>query len=419
MSRNGRPSIFPSALKARSILWLLTALMPSSAAAQPPPPDSLTFESAVELATARNLSVEAARRQRAIREAAVRAARQTPNPEFSAEASRDTPHQAVSLDLPFELGGKRARRVDLANEELTLAELDVQAELRVMRREVRQAFYSVVAADERVRLAEGGLQIARRLHDAAEARFETGAAPRLEAQQAELGVVRAETELDLARGLRAASQATLNGLLNFAPENAVSIAGALADHTTTPSYERAISLASSSNTALATLDRQLAIEERRVVLLRAERMPTPVVSLGAVLNAPGEFNAGPRVAVSIGLPLFTRNQGEIAASLATTTQLRAEREATARTIQTAVFGSLARIEASRRQTLSYSERLVPAASALEALTEESYRAGRVSVLGVLEAQRSLRELRSEALQAALEMQFSLAELEELIGAPLP
>lgn len=406
-------------MRAGVMAGLLGAAISGTASAQTPVPSPLTFESAVELAATRNLFVEAARRQRAIREAAVRVARQIPNPDFTAETSRDTPHQALGVDLPFEIGGRRARRVDLANEELSLAELDVQAELRAIRRDVRQAFYSLLAADERVRLAEGGLDIASRLLDAARARVETGAAPRLEALQAELGVVRAETDLDLARSLRLASQARLNGILNLAPQDQVNVAGALGDHTAAPVYDRAFAMASASNTAIVALDRQLAIEQRRADLLRAERLPTPVFSFGAVLNAPGEFNAGPRAAVSIGLPLFNRNQGEIAASMATTTQLRAERDATVRTIQNAVFGALVKIEAERRQAAAYGQRLVPAAVDLEALSEESYRAGRTSVLGVLDAQRSLRELRSEALQAALDMQFSLAELEELVGTPLP
>ena len=63
--------------------------------------------------------------------------------------------------------------------------------------------------------------------------------------------------------------------------------------------------------------------------------------------------------------------------------------------------------------------LVPTATNLEALAEESYRAGRTSVLGVLDAQRSLRDLSREALQAALDLQLSLADLEELLGTPLP
>jgi outer membrane protein TolC len=52
------------------------------------------------------------------------------------------------------------------------------------------------------------------------------------------------------------------------------------------------------------------------------------------------------------------------------------------------------------------------------LAEESYRAGRTSVLGVLDAQRSLRDLTREALQAALDLQLSLADLEELLGTEI-
>jgi len=394
-------------------------LLEAGSHAQQPGPAPLTFEGALQLAATRNLAVEAARRQRAIREAAVRAARQLPNPDLSAEISRDVPHQAVNLDFPIEIGRKRGRRVDLAQEELTLAELDVLTELRIVRREVREGFYSLVAADERVRLTEVALDIARRLRDAAQARFETGAAPRLEVLQSDLGVTRAETDLDLARSLRAAAASTLNGVLNLPPSDGLAIAGSLADHTSAPSYQAALALASASNTDLKNFDRQLAIEQRRIDLLRAERLPTPVFSVGGVFNAPGEFDAGARAGISIGLPLFSRNQGEIAGSIATMSHLRAQRDATERVVENAVFGVVARIEAQRRQADAYLQRLVPTASDLELLSEESYRAGRTSVLGVLDAQRSLRELRIEALQAQLEMQLSLAELEELLGAPLP
>ena len=84
-----------------------------------------------------------------------------------------------------------------------------------------------------------------------------------------------------------------------------------------------------------------------------------------------------------------------------------------------MFGTVAKIDAERRQVEAYERQLVPTATNLEALAEESYRAGRTSVLGVLDAQRSLRDLSREALQAALDLQLSLADLEELLGTPLP
>src|SRR5206468_12045203 len=136
----------------------------------------LTYGRALELASARNLNVEAARRQRAIRESAIRVARQIPNPDVSLELTQDTPHQSVNIDVPVELGGKRARRIELAQAELSLADLDVRTELRAVRRDLRQTFYTLVAADERARLAESLVEIAPRVRDAAQSRFETGAA---------------------------------------------------------------------------------------------------------------------------------------------------------------------------------------------------------------------------------------------------
>ena len=390
----------------------------SVAAAQTPDVSGpLNYAQALDLAISRNLNVEAARRQRAIRQATIRSrtARLIPNPGLSVELTQDVPHQAVSVDVPIEVGGKRARRIELAQAELTLADLDVQAELRAVRRELRQTFYTLIAADERVRLADSLLDISRRVRDAAQARFETGAAPRLEVMQADLGVTRAETDLELAQAARVAAQATLNAVLNQPPRNALVVAGGLSDDVAPIGYEEALAIATTSNVDLVSLDRQMTIEARRLELLRAERTPTPVVSAGGLFNSPGEFSSASRVAVSVGLPIFSRNQGEIAGSIATTAQLRTRREATLRTIENAVYGTVARIDAERRQVEAYEQRLVPTATNLEMLAEESYRAGRSSVLSLLDAQRSLRDLRREALQAALDLQISMAELEEILG----
>jgi cobalt-zinc-cadmium efflux system outer membrane protein len=379
----------------------------------------LTFERALDLATSRNLNIEAARRQRAIRESVIRTARLIPNPDVSVELTQDVPHQVISVDVPIELGGKRGRRIELAQAEVTLADLDVQAELRAVRRDLRQTFYTLIAADERVRLAGDLLDISRRVREAAQVRFDTGAAPRLEVMQADLGMTRAETDLELARASRIAAQATLNAVLNQPPGNDLTVTGSLSDHVQPITYEQALAIATTSNVDLIGLDRQMAIEARRLELFRAERTPTPVFTAGGLFNNPGEFSTGARVALSVGVPIFSRNQGEITGSIAATAQLRTKREAALRTIENAVYGTIARIDAERRQVDAYEQRLVPTATDLEVLAEESYRAGRSSVLSLLDAQRSLRDLRREALQAALDLQISMAELEEILGTSVP
>jgi cobalt-zinc-cadmium efflux system outer membrane protein len=287
-----------------------------------------------------------------------------------------------------------------------------------MRRALRETFYGLIAADERLQISEAVLDIARRLAEATQARFDAGAAPRLEVLQAGLGVTRAETDVELSRSVRAAAQASLNAVLNLPPDQAVVLSGTLSDHRSAITYPQALALATASNTDLVGLDRQLAVEDRHTALLRAERLPTPVFSFRSLFNG-SDFDVTQGAAVSIEVPLFSRNQGDIAGSLATSTTLRLQRDATRRTLENSVFGTVAKIDAERQQVDAYERRLVPTATDLETLAEDSYRAGRTSVLAVLDAQRSLRDLRRDALQAALDLQMLLADLEELLGTPLP
>jgi cobalt-zinc-cadmium efflux system outer membrane protein len=385
--------------------------------AQPAHPP-LTLREALDLALARNRTLAAALHQRSIGEARVRAAGQLLNPDFSFEASRDAPHQSVMFAVPIEIGGQRGRRIALAREELAAAEVDVAAATCVLRRQVRDDFFGLLAAEQSERLARDVVDIARRLREVAQARFDEGAAPRVEVLAADLAVGRAEVDYDLAVAERAVAQAMLNELLDRPPTQAATLIGDLADAAATPAVEAAVAAAQTANPGLLGVDRAIALEERRIGLLRAERVPTPVFQFGGLFNAPGEFDAGVQGGVSIGLPIFSRNQGEIAASHATADQLQLRRDGLRRMIENEVFAAVARVEAGRQRVATYRDRLVPAAVTLEALAEESYRLGRSPVLAVLEAQRSLRDVRREYLQALLALQQAIAKLEETIGVPL-
>jgi cobalt-zinc-cadmium efflux system outer membrane protein len=362
---------------------------------RPAPPASqpaaapLTFTAALELAASRNLGVEAARRQRAIREAQVRIAGQWLNPEVSFEVTQDSPHENLAFGYPVEIGGQRGKRIAVAKEELALADLDLGAEMRTLRRNLRQAFYGLLAADERVRLAGEVVDLVERTRQAAQARFEEGAAPRLEVLAADLGLARAQAEADLASSARVSALADLNAVLNQPPGQAVTIVGELADAPPMPDFARAMQLAATSNGDLLS-----------------------------AMNAPDEFTVGQSLGIAMTIPLFTRNQGELAQSQATINQLQARRDSARRVVESQVFAALARIEAQRKQVDSYRARIIPAAAELAALAEESYKMGRTQVLALIEAQRALRDVRREYLQALLEFQAALADLEEVIGAPI-
>ena len=397
---------------------------PASLAAQgaspqaPPAQAPLAFRAAMDLAISTNLELAAVRRARAIRQAEVRAAGQWANPEFSAEITRDTPHGDVAIGFPVDIGGVRSRRVAVAKEGLAMADVDEAAALKDLRRKVRLAFYGLLAADERLVLADSMLKVAGRIKEVAQARFEEGAAPRLDVMEADLIVVRVRTEMDLARSERRAAQADLNALLNRPPGMTVALTGEASDIPALPTMDRATAEALASNLELRVLDREAAIEDRQLSLLKAERVPTPTFSVGAALNAPGEFDVGAHAGVSLTLPLFSRNQGEIAGSLARTDTIKARREAIRRQVEAAVFAVLERVTAQRARVEAFQATLVPTATAIQGLVEESYRLGRDSILTTLVAQRALRDIKTEYLEALIALQAAVADLEDILGAPI-
>ncbi len=385
-------------------------------AQQAAPP--MSFQAAIDLAIAQNPEVAAVRRGRAVREAEVRAAGQWANPEFSAEITRDVPHGDLSIGYPIDLGGTRSKRVAVARKGAALADIDEKAALASLRRNVRLAFYGLVAADEQLALADSVLKVAERVRDAAQARFEEGAAPRLDEMQANLGVGRAQADLALARSNRRAAQADLNALLNRPPGTDLAVEGNLRDIPALPTVERATAMALATNIDLLVINNELGTEELRLGLLKAERVPTPFVSFGTALNAPGEFDVGPHAGISLSLPLFSRNQGEIAGSLAKTDEIQARRLSVTRRLEARVFAAIERASAQRTQVNVFAATIVPTATSLQSLAEESYRLGRSSILAALDAQRSLRDVKFDYLLALLSLQSAVADLEDILGGPI-
>jgi cobalt-zinc-cadmium efflux system outer membrane protein len=193
---------------------------------------------------------------------------------------------------------------------------------------------------------------------------------------------------------------------------------ALQDLPPTVSLPELIQLAYNSNPDLQHVAQEQKVEESRRALLKAERIPNLDFEYGLDFNAPHDFRVGPRGQLTLELPLFTRNQGEIAQSLATQRLLGAQEAATKRSVAAQVETAFYDLDARRTQAETYRESLVPVAQQLESLAEESYRAGKADILMVLTAQRNVQDVEHSYLQSLLSVQSTFAGVEELVGTPI-
>jgi len=404
------------ALIALGVVALLTPQGTVSLRAQQPP--RLTLHAALELAARQNLDLAAARRRRAVALAGVRIARQRPNPSLSFTALRDEPHEGVFVGQPLEIGGKRRRRIDVARAQGGVTEVEIATLERQVRRSTREAFYrAALAHAETARLAEV-LKLAQRLQQIAQQRFEAGDVAQLEATQAGLEAARAEADLEVARQREKVSLSQFNALLNEPATTAWELRSTLEDPLPPLTLSDLLQRADQLNPDLQHLAQEQKVEQSNRELLKAERIPNLDLELGTDFNAPRDFQVGPRSQMTVMLPLFTRNQGEIAQSLANQLVLESEATAARRAVAGRVESSYFDFAAQQTQVQLYRDKLVPVARQVENLAEESYRAGKANILSVIDAQRSVQDTERNYLESLFTLQSLFAELEETVGGPL-
>jgi cobalt-zinc-cadmium efflux system outer membrane protein len=382
------------------------------------PSRRLTLQAALDLADRQNLDLAAARLKKSVAAAGLQIARQIPNPSAAFSIARDSPHQSFAFDQVFEIGGKRQRRIAVAREESTLADVQIAALERELRSAVREAYYRAALARSLTAQRQRAYDLAARLRDIARSRFDAGDIPELEVFQSDLELSRSGADLQVARQEERIALSELNALLNEPAGTAWDLAGLLEDLPQQETLADLIQRAWMSNAGLQELAQELKLEQSRRSLLRAQRVPDVSLELGADFNAPDDFRMGPRGQVSVGLPIFTRNQGEIAQSLATERVLEGSLAAVRRSVSGQVESAYYELEARQAEVNLYRGTLVPTGQRLESLAEESYRAGRSNILTVLDSQRNVQQIDREYLDSLLALQVAFARLERIVGVSL-
>ncbi len=385
----------------------------SPSASQP-----ISLDEAIAVALSANESLAAARLKLPIARAGVDVARERPNPDLTLEASKETPREALTLAVPIETAGKRGRRIDLAEAGAFTAEAELGQSVLAVRNDVRRSFYSLLAAQQRSALARDLFELAERIHGAARERFEAGAAARLEVIQAELAAVQAENETVAAAASVVTARSAVNVLLARRPDHPTEIAGDFAAGEV-PEPATAAEKAVASNADLALLDRRILEESARLDLARAQQWPDPLVGGSVTHRAQPEFDYGWRGALTVTLPIFHHHGAEVRVEEHTLVQLRTERTAAVSRLEGTVFSAVSVASAQRRQYLRFREQILPSADEVARMAEDAYRSGQTSLVAMVQSVQAVRDVRAKAIQAGLDYQNALADLERAVGAPLP
>ena len=376
-----------------------------------------TYAEAQRRALTSNPAIVAAQARRAIGTAGVAVAGERLNPEGRVEFDRDEPHQAYTIAVPLELGGKRGRRIDVAEASIRTADAEIAQTIVETRNAVRRAYFDRAIADAKLALLDDLQAIVTRARDAARQRFEAGSSPRLEVLQAELALSQSQNESVGARGFSTAARTKFNALLGLPPEAATSIE--LTELEPIVTMEAALSRARSASAELAVFDRRLDEQRARIALAKAMQSPdlTPEGSVTHGFAEDGPFQTGWKAALAITLPIFTTHKAGVTLEESTLAQLTTERNAADMRIAAAVAAAVAIADAQRQQFIRYRDEIVPQAIQVEQMAEDAYRLGQTGIAAYIQALQATRDARLRFLQAESDLQSALADLEQAIGAP--
>ena len=393
----------------------LTALLSMTAVASAQEA-ALTFQAALSRALTANPTIIAARLKRSINLASRDVAAERLNPDFRVELSKETPKEAYTLAVPWETGGKRAKRIAVADAVLATGDAELNAVIADVQNEVRRAFIERFTAESKRALLAEVQDLAQRARDAAQTRFDAGDVPQLEVRQAELALADAQNQAAAARGAVDAARASLNAVLGY-PLDAPTPIEMTPDVGAAVASDQALARARSANAELAVFDRRVAEQRARIALAQALRQPDLTPEGTLTRRAEPEFSTGWRAALSITVPVFTTHAAAVQVEESTLREVTAERDAVLARIAGEVTAAAAIADAQRQQFIRYRDEIVPLAQEVERMAEDSYRLGQTGIAAYLQALQSTRDVRLRAIESAAALQSALADLERAIGAP--
>ena len=394
----------------------------------------MSFEDLAKLTVSNNKDLQAARETVRQAEARFTQARLRPNPSLEASTATDAIFSndgdstfSVGVTQPFELGGKRPKRMRLAETEVEVRRAEEADAERQLLGRLRSLVADAAGAAARMELLQRVDQLNQQTVNVMNVRLRSGDASELDSR-----LLQAQTNQIRSQRLVAGNQ--LDGILI----QIRAIAGLPADAPLVlkPS---AITMQAGSEAAVITkavesrpdlraarLREQLA--EEGIVLAKSQLKPNIDTSVRygresviSRLAAPGVSRAFERESfiefgVSVPLPIFNREQGNIGEALSHRSQARAERESLEQQVRREVQLAYRRYETARRSMEILQSGVVEENRASLRIVQLAYNLGELRFLDIVNQQRVVVDAETSYVAAETELRSAFADLESAAGA---
>lgn len=349
----------------------------------------------------------------------------------------------LSISQLIELGRKRAKRVAVATREKELVQWDYQVARADVLSNTALAFIDLLIAQENLALQNELLDLAEDVARSIGLRVQAGQVSPLENNRAEVALVATRVERDRAQREIEIARARLAENWGSTSPSFTSAVGRLDDIADVPTIETLVD-GIRDNPDLARWTTELAAREAALTLERAKRIPDPTLELGfrsagledrSVTRFGADTGGGFGLArsnvgfdrsrdnsivlgLSVPLPIFDRNQGNIAAAGHIVSKASDERRATEVAVRSGLFVARESAAIAHEEIEAFRGEVLLMATETFEKTQQGYEQGKFNYLDVLDSQRTLFDLRTAFLDALRRFHVANIEIERLTGKEL-
>ena len=313
--------------------------------------------------------------------------------------------QGFFLEQTLVMGGKLGLSREVFGKEVKLAEIEAQEQKMRVQSAVKMAFLRVLAAQELLYARRDMAMIAQDSAETQRRLMNTGQADETEVLDAEVGAQRMRMAARMQENTLREEWRSLAAVIGQPDLPLTTVAGDLEKGWPEVNEEEAVDTIAKKGPAVRIAE---AAEARaQTVLSRARREAIPDIQVRAGMEYNNETLGSAPFAkgwegiaeVAVQIPLFNRNQGNVAAARADIERAGLEKKRIALTLRERAASAVDQYANARLMAMEYREEMLPRAKKAYGLMVERYGQMLASYPRVLDARQKLFELQIEYISA--------------------
>lgn len=370
---------------------------------------SLDIETLERLVIEKNHQLLARAKQIDIQHGKLGQSRKLPNPVLGFESgSGADPETSGMISQTIQLGGKRKHKIKLSELDLKKAELEYEVFKRIKLTEAFNEFVVILHLQENKTLQQDRISVAEDLLNAVSKKVEAGKLSQAEKSRARIQLIQEQLKLGT---IEKSLKTTWNSISSLLGNEKPLFHYAIGDLSRIEAIPTSISLDNAPDIQISKLS--LEIQQTKIRSEKANALPD--LDLGAGLKRSEIPGNTYQVELSIPLPIFDRNKGNIKSAVSGLEHAQLGLKAVELQLRTDISNLQSELETLISEIKILNDDIIPEAQNAYKIITEGYLNGRYTYLDVVDSQEMWFLSREQYLDELKEYHQNIFELDRLTG----